>query len=132
MTRLFRCIALAAALTLAGSARAPAVEPQSEVDAVVSVDGVRAEGCTIEATLRNRGPRELRDVRLLIECIYHWPDEHHPDDESPGRSWTHVVPGPIAPGASETVRSTPPGGLPTAPGAFEPRVRVLGFRERGA
>jgi hypothetical protein len=132
MTRLLGSVALAASLTLAGVTRAAAVEPQSEVDAVVSVDGVRAEGCVIEATLHNRGSRELRDVRLLVECVYHWPDERHPGDESPGRAWTHVVPGPIPPGASETLRSAPPGVAPTAPGAFEPRVRVLGFTERGA
>jgi hypothetical protein len=133
MTRLLGGLALATSLLLLGGApRAAAVEPQSDVDLVVSVEDVRADGCSaVEATLRNHGTRELRDVRLAIECIYHWPDEHHPGDENPGRAWTHVVPGPIAPGARESVRSAPPGAAPSAPGRFEPRVRVLGFQEAG-
>ena len=76
----------------------------------------------IEATLTNRGDRALRDVRLLIEYVYHWPDEMHPGDDSPGarlvprrrRARSH-------PARARQLRFAPPGGLPTAPGRFEPR-----------
>ena len=130
MTRLLRGVAVASCLLLAGTVRAAALEPQSDVDLVVSVEDVRAQGCSaVEATLRNHGTRELRDVRLAIECVYHWPDEHHPGDDNPSRAWTYVVPGPIAPGARESMRSAPPDPAPPAPGRFEPRVRVLGFQE---
>jgi hypothetical protein len=97
----------------------------------VAVEDVRAADGAIEARLTNRSPRELRDLRVQIEYVYHWPDEMHPGDESPGRAWSHVVAGPLAPGASERIVFHPPGGLPTAPGRFEPRVQVLGFTEVG-
>jgi hypothetical protein len=118
-------LALLAALALP----AAAVDSPDDVDGTVSVAGVRAEGGAIEAVLTNRGANPVHDVRLLVDYVYHWPKERSPGDESPGRSWPHVVPGPIAPGASETLRFVPDGGLPTAPGTFEPKVKVLGFKE---
>ena len=121
------CLGFALPFALA-SAGAALDEPEN-VDLVVDVSEVRAAGGAIEATLTNRSPRPIRDVRLLIEYVYHWPDEMHPGDESPGRSWPHLFPGPIAPGASAPLRFEPPGGLPTAPGRFEPRLKLLGFTE---
>ncbi len=118
-----------AALAISGAAAA--LDAPAEVETVVAVDGVRVSEGAIEARLTNRGPRELRELRLQIDYVYHWPDEMHPGDESPGRTWPHVVPGPLAPGASEDLLFRPPGGLPTAPGRFEPRVHVLGFTEVG-
>jgi|GEM_PF-4782775 len=129
MSPLVRRLAFALPLALCAVAPAVAVDPAGQVDAVVEVVDVRASGDAIEATLVNRGARDLHDVRLLFEWLYHWPDEYRPGDESPGRAWTHVAAGPIEPGTRQTVRSAPPGGLPLAPGAFEPRVQVLGFRE---
>lgn len=112
------------------AAPAAGVDASEQVDAVVEVSGVRAGPDGIEAILTNRGASELRDVRLLIDYVYHWPDEMHPGDESPGKAWRHLVPGPIPPGASERIRFSPPGGLPSAPGGrFEPRIEVLGFVE---
>jgi hypothetical protein len=112
------------------AAPAAAVDAPEQVDAVVEVSGVRAGPDGIEAILTNRGASELRDVRLLIDYVYHWPDETRPGDESPGKAWPHVVPGPIPPGASERIRFAPPGGLPSAAGGrFEPRIEVLGFVE---
>jgi hypothetical protein len=116
---------LLAALACAGAAAA--LDAPGEVEAAVAVEDVRASGGAIEARLVNRSGRALRDVRLLIEYVYHWPDELHPGDESPGRAWPHVVPGPLAPGASAPLRFEPPGGLPSAPGRFEPRIQLLGF-----
>jgi hypothetical protein len=112
------------------AAPAAAVDAPEEVDTVVEVTGVRAGEGGIEAILTNRGTSELRDVRLLIDYVNHWPDETRPGDESPGKAWPHVVPGPIPPGASERIRFSPPGGLPSAAGGrFEPRIEVLGFVE---
>ena len=127
-----RAALLGFAVGLAIAAPGAAIDDPTAVDASVVVSGVRARDGAIEATLRNQSPREIRDVRLLIDYVYHWPDEVHPGDESPGRAWSHVVPGPIAPGASEPLRFEPPGGLPIAPGRFEPTVEVLGFSERPA
>ena len=91
---------------------------------------LRTEDGAILAVLTNRGPNPVHDVRLLIDYVYHWPTEQAPGDVSPGKSWPHVFGGTIAPGASETVRFVPSGGLPTAPaGTFEPKVQVLGFKE---
>lgn len=110
------------------AAPAAAVDEPSEVEAAVAVSEVQVSGDAIEAILTNRGARELREVRLLIDYVYHWPDEMHPGDVSPGKVWSHVVPGPLPPGATERLRFSPPGGLPTAPeGRFEPRIEVLGF-----
>jgi hypothetical protein len=129
-----RAAALAAApllaARLAGAAPA-AVDDPAVVDARTSVADVRVSGDAIEGRLTNRGPHELRDVRLLVTYTHHWPDEMHPGDESPGNAWVHVVPGPLIPGESETFRFTPPGGLPTGPGRFEPGAKVLGFTEVG-
>lgn len=122
--------ALGAALLSAG-APARAVDAAADVDARVALSEVRADGDAIEGRLTNRGPHELRDVRLLLTYTYHWPDEVHPGDESPGHAWVHVVPGPLIPGASETFRFAPPGGLPTGEGRFEPGGQVLGFTEVG-
>ena len=121
-------VALAAALFLAPPARS--VDAPEAVDAVVSAAGVRTEGGAIVAVLTNRGPNPVHDVRLVLDYVYHWPKEQAPGDVSPGRSWPHVFPGPIAAGASATLRYVPDGGLPTAAGGtFEPKVKVLGFKE---
>ena len=119
---------LAAALALPFAAAA--VDPTDAVDAVVSAAGARVEDGAIVAVLTNRGPNPVHDVRLLVDYVYHWPKERAPGDVSPGKSWPHVFGGTIAPGASETVRFVPDGGLPTAAdGTFEPKVEVLGFKE---
>jgi hypothetical protein len=125
-----------AALGLACAAlvfsRAAALDAPTELDLVVTVSDVSVGDGAIEALLTNHGLRELHDLRLQIEYVYHWPDEMHPGDESPGRAWSHVLPGPLAPGASERLVFHPPGGLPTAPGGrFEPKVTVVGFTEVG-
>jgi hypothetical protein len=120
-------LALAAALALPVAALA--VDPTEDVDSRISVAGVRAEDGAILFALTNRGANPVHDVRLLVDYVYHWPTETRPGDDSPGRSWPHVVAGPIAAGASETIRFVPDGGLPTAPGTFEPKVKVLGFKE---
>jgi len=121
-------IPLLACLVLASAAAA--IDSPGEADASVAVRDVREVDGAIVATIRNQSAREISDVRLLIEYVYHWPDETQPGDESPGRAWSHVVPGPIAPGASAPLRFIPPGGLPTAPGRFDPRIEVLGFTHR--
>jgi hypothetical protein len=122
------CWVVAVAFAAPGSA----LDDPAEIDARVVVGDASVRDGAIEATLTNRTPREIRDVRLLIEYVYHWPDEMHPGDESPGRAWPHVVRGPIAPGATEALRFEPPGGLPTAPGRFTPRIQILSFTEQGA
>jgi hypothetical protein len=124
--------ALAAGLFLAAllaSAPAAAVDDPAVIDARTSVADVRVDGGAIEGRLTNRGPHELRDVRVLVTYTHHWPDEMHPGDDSPSNAWVHVVPGPLIPGETETFRFAPPGGLPTGPGRFEPGAKVLGFTE---
>jgi hypothetical protein len=127
-----RGIALLATLAavLALPFTAAAVDPTEAVDSVVSAAGARVEDGAIVAVLTNRGPNPVHDVRVLVDYVYHWPKERAPGDESPGKSWPHVFAAPIAPGASETLRFVPDGGLPTAAGgSFEPTVKVLGFKE---
>jgi hypothetical protein len=129
LTRKLLSLALVAG-ALALPLAAAAVDPTEAVDAVVSAAGVRTEDGAIVAVLTNRGPNPVHDVRLLVDYVYHWPKEQKPGDVSPGKSWPHVFGGTIAPGASETVRFVPSGGLPTAAGGtFEPKVKVLGFKE---
>lgn len=123
-----KILAFAFATGVAVGAPAFAIDPPEVVDATVSVSDVRTRDGGIEAVLTNRGDSELRDIRLLIDYVYHWPMERSPGDVSPGKSWPHVVPGPIPPGASQTIRFVPPEGLPTAPGTFSPDVKVLAFR----
>lgn len=128
MRRLAQLATLAAALAL--PLTAAAVDATADVDSVVSAAGARVEDGAIVAVLTNRGPNPVHDVRLLVDYVYHWPKEQAPGDVSPGRSWPHVFAAPIAPGASETLRFVPDGGLPTAAGgSFEPKVKVLGFKE---
>jgi hypothetical protein len=128
---LFLSAAVLGAALCAG-APALALDAASDVDARAALSEIRVDGDAIEARLTNRGPHELRDVRVLLTYTYHWPDETDPGDESPGHAWVHVVPGPLIPGASETLRFAPPGGLPTGEGRFEPGGQVLGFTEVGA
>jgi hypothetical protein len=123
-------LALPLALVALGSG-AETLEGPEAVDRVVTVSDVRAADGAVEATLHNRGSAALRDVRLLIDCVYDWPEERQPGATSPGRAWVHVVPGPIAPGGALAVRFVPPDGLPSGPGAFRTSVKVLGFTAVG-
>jgi hypothetical protein len=120
----------ALALVALGSGAETLGGPEA-VDRVVTVSDVRAADGAVEATLHNRGSAALRDVRLLIDSAYDWPEERQPGATSPGRAWVHVVPGPIAPGGTLAVRFVPPDGLPSGPGAFRTSVKVLGFTAVG-
>jgi hypothetical protein len=131
MNPMLRALACAAGLAFAAGASAEKIDSPREVDAVLAVSDVRVDGDAIAATLTNRGAHPLRDVRLLVEYVYHWPAEMKPGPDNPGRAWPHVVPGPIAPGASEPVRYEPAGGLPIAAGTFEPRIQVFGYTQVG-
>lgn len=124
--------AAALAAVVASAPAATAQDAPAAVEASVSIGPVSVSAGRIETTLTNRSPRELRNVRVLVTYTYHWPDERHPGDDTPGHAWAHVVPGPLAPGASAALSFAPPGGLPTSEGRFDPGVQVLGFTEVGA
>lgn len=95
-----------------------------------------AEG--VSGVVVNRGPLELRRVRVLVQLVYHWPDEMHPGAESPSDAAVVTVDGPIPPGGAASFRATlgPRPDVAAGPvgqaAEFELRGAVLGWKEVGA
>lgn len=111
--------------------RGRVTNPQ-EIAAVLTVRDVRVEGDTVYATLVNRAPRRLADVRLLIRHSWLWKNERNPGPDNPGRTDTYTLPEEIPAGGSYSLvyKIVPP--LPRRnDGRFITTVEVIGFTEVG-
>ena len=105
--------------------------------ATIEVRDLTRTGDGVAGLVVNLSPREVRSVRVLVQLVYHWPDEMHPGPRSPSAAAVVVVDGPIPPGGSTAFRATLGGRPDVAAGPgdqqadFEPRASLLGWKEVG-
>jgi hypothetical protein len=106
------------------------VTTPAEIDRFTEVESVRHDAAgRVTGLVRNTSDDTLRDVRVLIQLVYHWPNEMHPGAESPSDAVVAEIAGPLEPGETAQFDATLPTGAPR--GDFEPRVKVLGFTAVG-
>ena len=84
---------------------APAVTQQTEIISAdtnpeVEVTNVRAEDGSVTGTVTNRSSQPVRNVRVLIDHVWHWKNERHPGEDNPGRAEFYTIQGEIPPGGS--------------------------------
>ena len=104
-----------------------------EAETKLVAEDVSAQAGTVTGRLHNRGTNEVRDVRLLVQLVYRWPDEYHPGSVNPSRAVLVDIPGPIPPGETTPFRvelSATPDVAAAPPGSgFEVRAAVMGWSE---
>ncbi len=104
------------------------VLPPRAAEAVVALMDVSVAGGVVSGAIENHGALPVKDVKLLVQQSYRWPDERKPGAVDPGRSAQVVVADTIAPGGRAKFRHD--GGPLRAPaggGSFETSVQVLSF-----
>lgn len=117
---------------LIGPATAEQPLPQEAVAQIVAVSDLHAQNGTVSASLVNKSPHVVRNVRLLIRHAWVWKDERHPGTDSPGAAEYYVVPDAIPPGQRQRFTHTPSPPLPQrSDGHFDTSVEVVGFEEVG-
>lgn len=103
----------------------------TEANHELTVTDVRSHDGAISGVVVNKSAAAVRDVKLLIDDVWHWKNERHPGDASPGTAEFFTVPGEIPPGASQSF-SYQGHRLPDrADGYFETQVSVDSFTEVG-
>jgi hypothetical protein len=102
--------------------------PAFAAEAVVALKNVSTSGGVVSGAIENHGALPVKDVKLLIQQSYRWPDERKPGAADPGRSSQLVVADTIQPGGRATFKHDG-GPLPTTVdgGSFETTVQVLSF-----
>jgi hypothetical protein len=118
---------------------APSIQAQTtsltsreQVERAALVRDVAIHDRTVSGVVVNTSPRLLRDVKLLISHTWHWKDERHPGDDSPGRTESVTVPGEVAPGHSLPFTAQLDQPLPErTDGNFATSAEVIGFSEVG-
>lgn len=120
---------------LAGTAEDQAALVQPEVvHGALSLSSEVSPDGSIRGLLRNRGSKQISEVRLLIHHAWLWNDERRPGppDRNPGRAEYFMVGGEIGPGAELRFHYTPDPPLPQrSDGHFATRAEIIGFTERG-
>jgi hypothetical protein len=113
-------------------AETPSLASPDRLEAVVAVRDVEVRDASVSGRIVNKSPRLLRDVKLIVRHTWHWRDERHPGDDSPGRSEEFTVPGEAPPGGSLpfSYRLDPPLSERTD-GHFATSAEVVGFTEVG-
>ena len=134
-------VASLALVALVGSAEsAPSQELTGDAEArsAIEVRDLRRTAEGISGVAVNRGRLELRKIRILVQLLYHWPDEMHPGPVSPSDATIVTIEGPVSPGEAAPFVGTLPtrpdvAAGPTRPeeSAFELRAAVLGWSEVG-
>ena len=108
-----------------------------EARAAIEVRDLTRTEDGVSGVIVNLVPRELRDVRVLVQLVYHWPDEMHPGPESPSDAAVVTLAGPIPPGGSTPFRVAVGPRPDVAAGPDEPktdfeiRASVIGWSEVG-
>lgn len=98
----------------------------------VEVRDVRAEPDQVSGVLVNLSSKVLRGVKVRIDRAWHWTDERHPGEDSPGRSNVYDVPGDIPPGGRLTFTYRAESPLPQrSDGRFDTSVAVVGLEQVG-
>jgi len=125
---------LAGSLTFAtGTAVAgsqPTILEPDQGAKLVTVEEVALEGNHVSGVIINRGADPIRNVRLLIDHVYSWPNEYRPGAQSPSEAEDYVVEGEIPAGGqkafSATIRRPSP---PESGGKFVTKAYVVSFTE---
>jgi hypothetical protein len=102
----------------------PRIVSQNGVD--LQVHDVKAQGDAVTARVTNPTDREARDVRLLVQRVYRWPNEFHPTANSPSAATVEPLGMSVPPGSTVQFRGSLPGSSAKG-GSFETRVEVLGY-----
>lgn len=94
----------------------------------VAIRNLTIKKGSVSGELVNKSRVLIRDVQLRIRYYWHWKNEYHPGDESPGETIFYTVRKGIPPGKTTRFTyhlSTP---LPSrTDGYFESTVSVAGF-----
>jgi len=98
--------------TTAGAVNEQAERVTTSLDRVVRIDDVRSTPAEVRALVVNETDDQIENVHLLVSDQFLWRNERHPGSDSPGDAHPVVVPGPIPPRGSTTVRFERPDPLP--------------------
>jgi hypothetical protein len=122
-----RILVLALALAGAVHARADVLDPRS-ADAVVALVDVSVSGSSVSGAIENHGALPVKDVKLLIQHRYRWPNEYKPGAVDPSRAEQTTVTETIPPGGRATfAHDGEPLLAPGNKGSFATSVTVLSF-----
>lgn len=131
-------LVLLALVALAGASFGQDLVREADVGSTLELRDLARTAEGISGIVVSRVPRELREVRILVQLVYHWPDEMHPGPDSPSAAAVVTVEGPIPPGGSApfearlAVRPDVAAGPATGGSDFEVRAAILGWSEVGA
>jgi hypothetical protein len=106
------------------AANEPRIVPESRVD--LQIHDVQPQGDAVTARITNPTDREARDVRLLVQRVYRWPNEFHPTSSSPSAATVQPLGMSVPPGSTVEFRGSLPGASAKG-GSFDTRVEVLGY-----
>jgi hypothetical protein len=121
-------LTFATGIAVAGSQ--PTILEPDQGAKLVTVEEVAFEGNHVSGVIVNRGADPIRNVRLLIDHVYSWPNEYRPGPQSPSAAQDYVVEGEIPPGGQEAFSTTSRRPIPPASGGkFVTKVHVVGFTE---
>ncbi|HTO09849.1 MAG TPA: hypothetical protein VMR86_22550 [Myxococcota bacterium] len=97
---------------------------------VIQIEDVTTRDGQTSGTIVNSGKEPIRDVELLVQHQYRWPNEFKPGKRNPGVAHEITIGGTIPPGGREpfTVASAPPA-TPQKGGSFTTDVKVLAFEQ---
>jgi hypothetical protein len=114
----------------AGADPQPTILGPEQGAKLVAAEEVAFEGNRVSGVIVNRGADPIRNVRLVIDHVYSWPNEYRPGPQSPSEAEDYVVEGEIPAGGqkafSTTFRRPSP---PATGGSFETRVYVVSFTQ---
>ena len=89
---------------------------------------MRLQDGVVTGHIKSLTHEEIRDIRLLVDVIFHWKDELHPGEESPGRSVILTVKGPLPPNGTLAFELRPNPAIPLRDdGRFEAKTQVMGY-----
>src|SRR5215510_12038530 len=92
-----RTFVWALVLGAALSARGDALDARS-ADAQIELRDVSANGGSVSGAIENHGSLPVKDVTLLVQHHYRWPNEYKPGAANPGSAEKFIVSDTIPPG----------------------------------
>jgi len=123
-------LTFAAGTALAGSR--PTILEADQGAKLVTVEEVAFEGNHVSGVIVNRGADPIRNVRLLIDHVYSWPNEYRPGAQSPSEAEEYVVEGEIPAGGQKAFSATfrrPSPPESESGGKFVTKAYVVSFTE---
>ncbi len=116
------------AWAVAGADDPPELRLPSEASSLLRVENVSSRDGKIAGTLVNKARSPIRNVKLLVQHTYRWPNEYAPGAVDPSRAETVTIDAEIPAGGSYafTQVSQPPQPLADG-GHFDTTVSALSF-----